>query len=64
MPELDKDLQILAFAYTPEEQDHLEALLSERGGRMTLAEAIALMELYRGTHTPRQTDERVNAPRG
>lgn len=53
MTEIDKDLQILAFSYTPEEQDRLEALVCERDGQMTIAEAIELMEREREAPAPR-----------
>lgn len=44
MTEIDKDLQILAFAYAPEEQDRLEDFVRQHDGAITVAEAIELME--------------------
>jgi hypothetical protein len=59
MTEIDKELQILAFPLSPEEQDRLEALVRERGGQISVAEALELMQRERDvaamrTGTPEQ----------
>lgn len=65
MTEIDTDLQILAFSYSPEEQDHLEALVRERGGQMSIAEAIELMERERTAPPPpnEPTSQKRSRPR-